>query len=93
MFIPDFISRIKFKPSSVRWEPSVINFATLHQSRESNSFTPSSGFFSKKGIIILIMSEKLNIVKTTAGFPGYSYNFPEPRYQIKYSISFLSLSC
>jgi len=65
------MSKILFRPSCVRGNPLFISLATLHQSRESNSFTPSRGFFSKKGIILLLISEKLNSVKTTAGFPEY----------------------
>jgi hypothetical protein len=45
LFNPDFIVRIKFNPSSVRWEPSFIILAILHQSRKSYSLTPSN-FFS-----------------------------------------------
>lgn len=81
MFIPDLISRIKFNPSIVKWECSLINLAILHQSIKSNNFT-SSRAKKKKGIIILVISENLNIVKITAGFPEYLYIFPEPQYLI-----------
>lgn len=92
MFIPDFISLIKFNPSCVSCVAAFINLAILHQSIESSNLIPSNGFISKKGIIILVISEIFYIVKTTAAFPGYLYILPEPKYLAKSSINFYSLT-
>ena len=52
----------------------------LHRRRAGGRAGGSSrGLFLKKGIIRLFISEKLNIVKTNAGFPGYLYILPDPK--------------
>jgi len=43
--------------------------------------------------MMLFISENLVIVKTTAAFPEYWVTLPEPRYLLKHSNNFLSLSC
>jgi hypothetical protein len=92
LFIPFLIVRIKFKPSFVRCEPSFISLAILHQSEKSFCFIPSTGYFLKKGMIKLVISEYFTIVKETKGLLFYLYIVPLPKYLEINSIKILSLS-
>ena len=82
LLIVDFICKIKLTPSSVKWEPSLINLWILHQSIKSYFFTPTIGYWLNKGIIISVISENLTIVKLTAGCLGYLYIIPAPLYSL-----------
>jgi hypothetical protein len=50
-------------------------------------------FSKKKGIIILVISENLTIIKTIPSFPGYLYIDPDPKCLTNNSINLKSLSC
>nr|YP_010130212.1 LAGLIDADG endonuclease [Clavaria fumosa]QPZ51114.1 LAGLIDADG endonuclease [Clavaria fumosa] len=86
---------IKFKPSFVRCDPSFIILATLHQAKKSFCFTPNTGYFSKKGMIKLVLSEYFITAKEQHLYPLVydGYILPHLKYLDINFIKYLSLSC
>jgi hypothetical protein len=55
------ITKISFKPSSVKWPLCLTISATFLKSMKSNSFAPLIWYLSKNGIIISNISEVFTI--------------------------------